>query len=395
MKKVFWLLISIIFLSFFWGADFIFAKINQPDINLEQKNLAIQPSVEINLFYSAICPHCKQEREFLKELETEYPQLRVKDYEVFYNSNNKKILNEFYEKYQVPEKDRGWVPITFTGKKYFIGFNNQIGNEIETCIKECVAGTAAVAPQKIKIPVLGEINISKISLPSLTILLGTLDGFNPCAMWVLLVLISLLLASKSRKKIALVGGIFVFAEGFLYFLIMAAWLNVFLALSYISLIRILIGIFGIGFGIWRIRDFIYWKPGVCKVTETTKSQEKILDKINKVLKPSTVPATIFGVIVLAFGVNLIEFFCSAGFPTMYTKILALQNLSQFKYYFYLIFYNLFYMLDDFVVFGVALFTLSRFGFSEKYNRYSTLIAGILILILGILLILRPEYLMFG
>jgi hypothetical protein len=230
----------------------------------------------------------------------------------------------------------------------------------------------------------------------LTILLGTLDGFNPCAMWVLVILVSLLVASKSRKKIALVGGIFIFAEGLLYFLIMAAWLNVFLALSYISLIRILIGLLGVAFGIWRVRDFIYWKPGVCKITDSSKSrQQKILDKINKVLKPSTVPATIFGVIALAFGINLIEFFCSAGFPTMFTRILALQDLSQLQYYLYLIFYDIFYMLDDFVVFGVAFFTLSRFGFSEKYNRYSTLIAAITILILGILLIFRPEWLMFG
>lgn len=392
VRKAFLLLIPIICLSFFAKADFCLAQ--QGGI-LVSESVISKASEEINFFYSAICPHCKKEKEFLKDdLKIKYPQIVVKEYEVFYNSDNKKILNEFYEKYQVPEKDKGWVPITFTEKKYFIGFNPQVAIELEHCIEECLGGNVVVA-QKIKIPVIGEINISKVSLPVLTILLGTLDGFNPCAMWVLVILVSLLLASKSRKKIALVGGIFIFAEGFLYFLIMAAWLNVFRALSFVSAIRILIGVFGIAFGIWRIRDFAAWKPGVCKVAETSKSKDKILDKINKVLKPSTVPATIFGVITLAFGVNLIEFFCSAGFPTMFTKILSLQNLSQFQYYLYLIFYDIFYMLDDFVVFGVAFFTLSRFGFSEKYNRYSTLIAGILILILGILLIFRPELLMFG
>lgn len=391
MKKLYWIFTIFIFLSFLWQADFSFAQQNQ----LNNQVVIEKSKAEIHFFYSAICPHCKKEKEFLKdELKIKYPQIAVKEYEVFYNSDNKKILNGFYEKYQVPKKDRGWVPITFTEKKYFIGFNPQVALELEHCVEECLGGNVVVA-QKIKIPVIGEVNISEISLPVLTILLGTLDGFNPCAMWVLVILVSLLLASKSRKKIALVGGIFIFAEGFLYFLIMAAWLNVFLALSLVSLIRILIGLFGIGFGIWRIRDFIYWKPGVCKVAETSKSKDKILDKINKVLKPSTVPATIFGVIILAFGVNLIEFFCSAGFPTMFTKILSLQNLNQFQYYLYLVFYDLFYMLDDFVVFGVAFFTLSRFGFSEKYNRYSTLIAAITILILGILLIFEPEYLMFG
>ncbi len=393
MKKLYWIFAIVVFLSLFGVADFCLAQ--QGGVSDDQSIIS-KSSEEIHFFYSAICPHCKKEKEFFKdELKVKYPQIVVKEYEVFYNSENKKILNEFYEKYQVPEKDRGWVPVTFTEKKYFIGFNPQVAIELEHCVEECLGGNV-VAIQKIKIPVIGEINISKISLPVLTILLGTLDGFNPCAMWVLVILVSLLLASKSRKKIALVGGIFIFAEGFLYFLIMAAWLNVFLALSYVSLLRILIGLFGIAFGIWRIYDSIFWKPGVCKITEHSKSrQQKILNKINRVLKPSTIPATIFGVIALAFGVNLIEFFCSAGFPTMFTRILALQNLSQFQYYLYLIFYDIFYMLDDFAVFGVAFFTLSSFGFSEKYNRYSTLAAGVLILILGALLILKPELLMFA
>ncbi|PIQ92772.1 MAG: hypothetical protein COV69_01355 [Parcubacteria group bacterium CG11_big_fil_rev_8_21_14_0_20_39_14] len=134
------------------------------------------------------------------DLKVKYPQIVVKECEVFYNSDNKKILNEFYEKYQVPEKDRGWVPITFTEKKYFIGFNAQVANELDACVKECLGSESITAPQKIKIPLIGEVNISKVSLPVLTILLGAIDGFNPCAMWVLLFLIALLLNTRSRKK---------------------------------------------------------------------------------------------------------------------------------------------------------------------------------------------------
>ena len=349
---------------------------------------------QIYFFYSAICPHCAEEEEFLKELEKKYPEIEIKKYEVFYQTENQNILRDFYEKYKVPEKEQGFVPVTFTPTKYFVGFNEQIGAEIESCIKECLRGEKS-APQKIKIPLYGSVDISKMSLPLLTVVLGTLDGFNPCAMWVLIILISLLLSLKSRKKIALVGGTFIFAEGFLYFLFMTAWLNIFLAMRYVTLTRILIGIFGISFGIWRIREFLTWRPGVCKVVDHSKSQEKIMDKMKNILKPSTVPATILGVVSLAFGVNLIEFFCSAGFPVMYTRILTLQNVSGIQYYLYLLFYNILYMLDDILVFGFAFFTLGRFGFSDKYNRYSTLIAGILIFILGILLIFKPGLLMFA
>lgn len=379
MKHFFWILFLIILLGFILRADF---------------GLAQENKVEINFFYSAICPHCAEEKEFLTELEKKYPEVEIKEYEVFYNRDNQNLLNEFYEKYNVPQGERGYVPVTFTPTKYFIGFNQQLGSEIENCIKACL-GKSEVVSQKIKIPFFGTIDISKVSLPVLTLILGILDGFNPCAMWILVILISLLLSLKSRKKIALVGGVFIFAEGLLYFIFMAAWLNIFLAMKYISLTRILIGIFGIVFGVWRIKDFIQWQPGVCKVVDHSKSQEKLLDKIKNILKPSTIPVTILGIIGLAFGVNLIEFFCSAGFPVMYTRILTLQNLGKIQYYLYLLFYNFLYMLDDLIVFGFAFFTLNRFSLSEKYNRYSTLVAGLLILILGIFLIFKPEFLTFG
>ncbi len=352
------------------------------------------PKLEINLFYSAVCPHCITEREYLKTLKTKYPEIQINEYEVFYNSDNQKLLQDFYQKYNVKSSERGYVPANFISEKYFIGFNQQIENEIGNYLGQYFGENETISP-KIKIPIFGEIDTSKTPMFLITVVLGTLDGFNPCAMWVLVILISMLLTLKSRKKILLIGGTFIFVEGLLYFLFMSAWLNVFMVLSFISIIRILIGIFGIVFGVLRIKDFITWKPGVCKVTDETKSEVKILDKIKNVIKPTTLPATILGVVALAFSVNLVEFLCSAGFPVMYAKILASQNIGTLTHYLYLLLYNFFYMLDDFIVFGVAFFTLSRFGFSEKYNKYSTLVAGILILVLGILLIFKPQFLMFG
>ncbi len=349
--------------------------------------------IEIDFFYSATCPICAQEEVFLQSIQEKYSDVQINKYEVTRSSENQALLKDFYVKYDVPEREQGWVPATFTPTKYFVGFNEETGKNIESCLETCLAGSEASSP-KFKVPLLGEIDAQNVSLPLLTAVLGTLDGFNPCAMWVLVVLISFLLSVKSRKKIALVGGTFIFVEGLLYFLFMAAWLNALLLISFVSLTRILIGIFGIAFGIWRIRDFIAWKPGVCKVTENSPSQEKLLSRMKNLLKPSAVPATILGVAVLAFGVNLVEFFCSAGFPVIYTRILAAQGISTVQHYLYLVFYNLFYMLDDLVVFGFAFFTLSRFRFSDRYNRYSTLVAGVLILVLGILLIFKPGLLVF-
>lgn len=371
-KKFFKISLIAVFL-FFIGVSFISA----------------QEKTELIYFWGDGCPHCAKESKFLEQIAKKYPDLEITKYEVWYNSENQELFKKTAKELGITQLG---VPLTIIGEKYFIGYDSDetTGKAIEDYLNNINSEV-----KKVKIPFLGEVDLAKMSLPILTIILGTLDGFNPCAMWILVIFLSLLLPLKSRKKIALVGGIFIFAEGLLYFIFMSAWLNFFLAVGYLSLIKIGIGVFGIVFGVLRVRDFINWRPGVCKVTDA-KSQGRLIERIQNILKSSALPATILGIFVLAFSVNLIEFFCSAGFPTMYTKILSLQHIGgTIQYYLYLLFYNVFYMLDDLIVFGFALFTLNRFGFSDKYNRWSTLIAGALILILGILMIFKPSLLMFG
>lgn len=353
-----------------------------------------QDKVEIDFFYSATCVHCAAEEEFLAGLKQKYPEIQINSYEVISSAENQKILYEFYERYKVPRRARGPLPVTFTPAKYFIGYDEGTGQQIEACLQSCLDG-GNVSENKVKIPILGEVDISRVSLMGVTFVLGILDGFNPCAMWVLVILISILLSLKSRKKIAWIGGTFIFAEGLLYFLFMAAWLNAFAVIKFVTITRLAIGVFAIVFGIMRIKDFIQWKPGVCKVTEGTDSRNKIVAKMQKILDSKTLPAAVAGIFVLALGVNVIEFFCSAGFPVLYTRILTLQGIDHLQYYLYLFLYNILYMLDDLIVFGAALFTFNHFNFSDKYNRYSTLFAGALIIILGFLLVLKPELLMFG
>lgn len=361
--------------------------------------VSAQENLEVNFFYSQTCPYCAAEKEFLENLKEKYPGIEIKEYEVIYSQENQKILKAFYEKYQVPEGEQGFVPVTFTPTKYFVGFNEQIGEQIENCLLECL-GNGGTVSQKIKIPFFGEVDISKMSLPVLTVVLAGLDGFNPCAMWVLLFLITLVISVRSRKKMWLIGGTFLAVSGLVYFLILAAWLNLFLVISYVHLTRILIGILALSVGIWQIRNFIKFRPGVCRVSDgKTGFQEKIKNHLKNqaekiVFSPFTI-AILLGTIVLAFGVNLVEFFCSAGLPAIFTRVLAMQEFSGLVYYLYLLLYTFIFMLDDIIIFSVALITLTKFGFTEKYNYWTTLLGGILILILGILLIFKPEFLMFA
>ena len=380
MKKLIFVFLILVFL--FGSSRFVFAQTEK---------------IEINFFYSAICPHCAEEKEFLKDLGEKYPEIEVKEYEVFYNIENQKILNDFYEKYQVPE--RGWVPVTFTPTKYFIGFNEQISRDIENCLKECL-GEGETVSQKTKFLFFGEIDISKMSLPVLTVTLGAIDGLNPCAMWILLFLIVLLINTRSRKRMILIGGTFILASGIVYFLILSAWLNLFLAISYINLTRIIIGIFALGVGIWQIRNFIKFRPGVCKVTDGKsglgdKIKNGLKNRAERLVSSSLTLGILGGIIILALGVNLIEFFCSAGLPATFTRILALNQLSALNYYLYILLYTFVFMLDDLIIFSLAAITFSRIGFTEKYNYWATLIGGLIILTLGILLLFKPEILMFA
>jgi glutaredoxin len=383
-KKI--ILLSIFILSvsvFIFGYNFVSAQ---------------TPAENISFFYSNTCPHCKAEKRFLEDLEKEFPQIKIDKYEIIYSSENREILQGFYEKYNVPAQERGRVPATFTSKKYFIGFNDQIGQEIRGCVESCLGGDSVESSKKVELPIFGEIDISQLSLPALAAILGFSDGLNPCAMWVLIFLLSILINTQSKKRIWLIGGTFILASGFIYFLVMSAWLNLFLAISYVTITRILVGVFALGIGIWQIKNFITYNPGVCKVIGISSRIEKKMNLTERTEKLATAPLTlgiIGGLIFLAFAVNLIEFFCSAGLPAIFTRILTLSQLDTFTHYLYILLYVFFFMLDDLIVFSVAAFTLSHFNFSEKYNYWSTLIGGILILVLGLLLVFKPELLMFA
>jgi thiol-disulfide isomerase/thioredoxin len=355
--------------------------------------------VEIHFFYSVICPHCEKEKEFLGTLKDKYPQLDIKEYEVIGSKENQQILGQFYESYEVPKVEWGLIPVTFTESKYFIGFSEQIGAEIESCIEECI-GIGGDASQKIRIPVIGEIDISKMSLPALAAALGFLDGFNPCAMWVLLFLITLLMNARSKKRMYLIGGTFILASGIVYYLILTAWLNLFLVISYVNLTRILIGVLAIALGFWQIKNFIQYEPGTCKVTDGKAGfQDRIKSGLKTraeklVLSPLNL-GIIGGIIILALGVNLVEFFCSAGLPAIFTRVLTLNKIPTLSYYLYLLLYTFIFMLDDLIIFSLAIFALSKIGFTERYNYWATLIGGIIILILGLSLIFKPELLIFA
>ena len=370
----------------------------------------------IYFFTEELCPHCAKERAFLDELILRDQNLEVREFEISKNENSLLLLQKLGEELSI--KITG-APVTFIGSRFFIGYqNDQIhGTLIKNLIeqhrqKKCPditgpivedfeqnceakgAATQIVIPEKINVPFLGELEIKNFSLPLLTIIIGAIDGFNPCAMWVLLFLISLLLGIKNRKRMWVLGFSFLASSALVYFLFLSAWLNLFLFLGFISWVRISVGMVALASGVFYLKKYLKNRAGVCQISKGNR-QQKVFEKLKKIIEEKKIWLALVGIVLLAGAVNLVELICSAGLPAIYTQVLSLSSLNTAQYYLYLLLYILVFMLDDMIVFSVAMTTLKTMGLTQKYSRVSSLIGGILILVIGLLLIFRPEWLMFG
>ena len=361
------------------------------------KTRAEENKITLHFFWMIGCPHCAKEEIFLKSLSEKYPNLEIKDYEISQNEQNRELLIEVGNKLKA---DTSGVPFTVVGDKYTIGFGSDeaTGAEIEENIKSMMEGgpkdVVGEETVGIKLPILGSVSVKDLGLPLFTFIIALADGFNPCAMWVLIFLISLLIGMHDKFKMIVLGSVFILASGLIYFLFLSAWLNLFLFLGFIFWIRTAIGGVALAAGGYNIREYFTNKDGACKVTGSEK-RRKIFDKLKRVTESKNFLWAIGGIILLAFAVNLVELICSAGLPAVYTKVLSLSKLPTYKYYGYLLFYILIFMLDDLIVFWGAVFTFHLVGINTKYTRLSHLIGGIAMLLIGILMIFKPEVLMFG
>jgi hypothetical protein len=256
------------------------------------------------------------------------------------------------------------------------------------------ASQAPALPETIRFPFIGEISTSAVSLPILTVLLAAVDGFNPCAMWVLVFLIGLLLGMTDHIRMWALGSAFLGASAVVYFVFMAAWLNLLLFLGALIWIRIAVAIVALAGGAYYISEFIRNPASLCKVSAPNQ-RRRVMDRIRETVRQRSFLLALGGIVTVAVAVNLIELLCSAGIPAIYTQVLALSSLPDWQYYLYLLLYILVFLLDDLVVFVTAMVTLQASGLTAEYARYSHLIGGSVLVGLGILLVFRPEWLKFG
>jgi glutaredoxin len=381
--------------------------------------------VTVSLFWTETCPHCAKARKFLDALSRSTAGVVVQAFELSNDERYERAFGALSKHFGI---DPPAVPLIVIGDGVVVGYDEDstTGAEIEAAIAACRSracvdiagayvrggrpldathgatdGTGSAArvrspsrPATVTIPGIGQIETRSLSLPVLTLVLGAIDGFNPCAMWVLVFLIGLLVGMQDPFRMWSYGAIFLLTSAAVYFAFLAAWLNIFLIIGSLPWIRTGIGIFALGVGGYYLWQFVTNPEAACPVTSPGERQYT-MTRLKAIVGERSFLLAAGGLVVLAVGVNMIELLCSAGIPAVYTQVLALSDLSTIEYYAYLTLYIAVFLLDDVIVFVTAMVSLRAAGLAASYARYSHMIGGVVLGAIGLLLLFKPAWLAFA
>lgn len=363
------------------------------------------------------CGFCKKQIEWLEQNDIAYAYLNITE-----DAEAARLFVAIAEKHDTSKV----TPLTVVGERVILGFNgpDTTGVSIRSAI-EAAAESNIRTPQEhldrapvqtvvigggctdmgcdmgsasdtyiFDLPILGIVDLKSFSLFSLSVILGVIDGFNPCAMWVLITFLVLLSQAGSRRKMVFLAGLFILAEGIMYNLILNVWYKTWDFVALDQIVTPLVGFLALGGGVFFLHRWYKNKDAalVCDISSLDQ-QSKVIAKFKTIVNQPLTLTTIGAIIVIAFSVNIIEFACSIGIPQAYTKILELNMLSFMERQWYIVVYTLGYMVDDFVVFGLAIWGYSKLeAHGHKYSQLSLLIGGVLMVVLGTILAFAPSLL---
>ena len=377
-------------------------------------------TINIYLFYGEECPHCAALEKYLDKEYKKDEDIKIYRYEVWHDKDNQKLWAKVQK---TTGKEAKGVPYFIIGDQLLQGYNKteaweETVDEVVAEVRENgyvddVGVTLGITKEeekdktiskeqrekkvntKINIPFIGKVELKNLSLPIIAILIGLVDGFNPCAMWILIFLITMLFDYHDRKKMWILGCTFLFTSAFVYFLFMIGFLQVATFINSITILKYLVALFALGFGGYNIYRYIKTRNEAgCDVVNKDQ-RKKIMIRIKNILANNSFFLAIIGIMFLAVSVNLIELLCSLGLPVVFTEILSLNNIKGIAKVIYILIYVLFFLLDDLIIFFLAMKTLKITAISNKYTKYSHLIGGIIMIIIGLLMIFKYEWLMFN
>ena len=361
------------------------------------------PTIEV--FVREGCPHCAKAEAFLEQLGRGRPELRIVIRDVQQEPAAMARLQQI-----VREQGGGIarVPAVWVNGQLIVGYSEAAhtdrlivaaldgrhvdpqaaADESTTCNADEGADCKrpAAAAESFELEFFGRtLTLDNVGLPAFTLALGLLDGFNPCSMWVLLLMISILAPLNDRRRMLAIAGTFVLIQGLAYFVFMAAWLNLFLFIGLSRASQLVIAAIAIVAGFINLKDFFAFGRGI-SLSIPDKAKPGIYARMRGLLHAPTLAAAIVGAVILALLVQVVEFLCTSGFPALFTRILTLREFDSATYYSYLLLYIGAYMLDDVIVLGTGVALLSRHRLQEREGRWLKLLSGVVMVGLGVYLV---------
>ena len=370
--------------------------------------------VIIYLFWGDGCPHCAAEKPFLEDLASNNPNIEIRDFEIYNIEANRPKFEQMAKAFGFEPTG---VPTTFIGTQYWVGFSDATKEQIQAAVNYCLENTCPDAgagildspntndvpvektpipfeldptSNVINFPLLGKIDLSTQSLAISTLLIAFVDGVNPCSIWVLSMLMALVIHTGSRKKVLIIGFVFLTVTAAIYAMFIAGLFSVLKIISFVGWIQVLVALVAFIFAVVNIKDYFWYKEGV-SFTISDQNKTGIIRRMRNVLSSTdNIWSLIGATIVLAAGVSLVEFSCTAGFPVLWTNLLNSQNVAYGTFLALLLLYMVIYQLDEMAIFATVVVTLKASKLEEKQGRILKLIGGSLMLTLSIVMLIDPK-----
>jgi len=372
-----------------------------PDSTWFHINSQGKPVIQLYFFWSEKCPHCLEALPVVENLAATHDDISLHSLQLIGQQDNVRRYQYMAMKLGQPARA---VPAFLFCNRMLTGFDSnntpaQLRNEIARCRKHLAEfnnldafHVKEVENLQVVLPFIGALDTQEInSLPVITVVLAAIDAFNPCAFFVLMFLLSMMIHTRSRGRMLLVGLIFVFMSGLMYFLFMTAWLNLFRVIGHLGVITLIAGMVSVAIGVINIKDFYWLKKGV-SLSMSGQARQSLFQRMRGLLGRASLSGTIMATIGLALFANLYEFLCTAGFPMVFTRILTLSDIANWQYYAYLLLYNVVYILPLLAIVLFFTWTVGARKLQESEGRRLKLVSGLMMLSLGLMLIVSPELL---
>jgi hypothetical protein len=373
-----------------WGCfqGYAFAQPYPADTQIQEHGHAAP--VHLWFFWSERCPHCLEARPHILDMAAKHPWIELHDLELSQQPENVKRYVDMAS--QLGQKARSVPAFIYCGQMT-VGWKGDDASSADLLksLDACRRGEQPIQDEAtlLKVPGIGDIDTDTLSLPMLTLMIAAMDAFNPCAFFVLLFLLSLLVHQRDKRRMLIIGGVFVLFSGLMYFAFMAAWLGLFRIMGTLPWVTMAAGLLALLIGLVNVKDFFYFKQGISLSIPASRKAD-IFQRGRRILAASNLPTMLAATVLLAIAANFYELLCTAGFPMVYTRLLTLHLDNPVSHLLYLALYNLIYILPLLLILLVFVHTMGARKLSEREGRLLKLLSGLMMFGLGVLLLVAPQ-----